>query len=172
MPCHFSASNRQSSSLWALYRLVMGTLTWDRRSDSWRLFANMHWFQGRERRPLYPIHRDIVVKLLSFSMQPHYSCKGPSGGCRWCIELLHGWRDCLSTAVLTIGCCRTEEGACLQLCDFGLTLMLRRVSFNLLESALSTLCNRRMISIGAAVERGAVFRSIRTWISSIRLGRL
>lgn len=75
-------------------------------------------FQGRQRRPLYPIHRDIVVKLLSFSMQPHGSCNGPSGGCRWCTEFLHGWRDCLGTAVLTVGCCRTEDGAGLQSCDF------------------------------------------------------
>ena len=81
-------------------------------------------FQGRQRRPLYPIHRDIVVRLLRFQVPPHSGCnlKGSRGGsrrgCGVCIWFLHDWRDCLGTAVLTMGCCRVEDGADIDACDF------------------------------------------------------
>ena len=75
-------------------------------------------FQGRQRRPLYPIHRDIVVRLLQIQAPRHSGCNGARGGCSICVEFLHNWRDCLGTAVLTMGCCRVEDGADLDACDF------------------------------------------------------
>ena len=75
-------------------------------------------FQGRQRRPLYPIHRDIVVRLLRYQVPQHGGCRGAKGGCSICVEFLHNWRDCLGTAVLTIGCCRVEDGADFDSCDF------------------------------------------------------
>jgi hypothetical protein len=36
-------------------------------------------FQGRQRRPLYPIHRGIVVRLLRFQAPQHAACKGGQG---------------------------------------------------------------------------------------------
>ena len=71
-------------------------------------------FRGRQRRPLYPIHREIVARLLRFSMPQHGGCHG----CRVCVEFLHDWRDCLLMATMTIGCCRVEDVADLDACDF------------------------------------------------------
>ena len=51
-------------------------------------------FQGRQRRPLYPIHREIVVRLLRFLMPEHGGCRGARHGCRVCVVFLHDWRDC------------------------------------------------------------------------------
>ena len=75
-------------------------------------------FQGRQRRPLYPIHREIVVRLLRFSMPEHGGCRGARHGCSVCVVFLHDWRDCLLTAIMTMGCCRVEDGADLDACDF------------------------------------------------------
>ena len=75
-------------------------------------------FQGRQRRPLYPIHREIVVRLLRFSLPQHSGCRGARHGCRTCTAFLHDWRDCLLTATMTMGCCRVEDGADLDACDF------------------------------------------------------
>ena len=74
-------------------------------------------FQGKQHRPLYPIHRDIVVKLLLLEPPDHPACAGWRGGCRLCWEFMERWRDALGTAVLTVGCCRTEDGD-MQSCDF------------------------------------------------------
>ena len=75
-------------------------------------------FQGRQRRPLYPIHRDIVVRLLRFSCSPHGACAGFKGRCVICVEFMHKWRDCLGTCLITIGCCRVEDGSDCDSCDW------------------------------------------------------
>jgi hypothetical protein len=75
-------------------------------------------FQGRRRRPLYPIHQDIVVKLLHFSCPPHAACDGFKGGCVICARFMDNRRDCLGTATIIIGCCRPEDGSDFDLCEF------------------------------------------------------
>jgi len=75
-------------------------------------------FQGRQRRPLYPIHRDIVVRLLRFSCPEHGPCAGFKGRCATCVEFMHNWRDCLGTSLITIGCSRVEDGADADSCDW------------------------------------------------------
>ena len=75
-------------------------------------------FQGRQRRTLYPIHREIVVQLLRYAMPRHGGRRGARHGCRICMGFLDDWRVCLLTATLTMGCCRVEDGADLDACDF------------------------------------------------------
>ena len=83
-----------------------------------RLLTAVGRFQGRQRRPLYPIHRDLVVKLLKVEPPRHAPCVGLGQGCSSCWAFMSVWRDCLGTALLTMGCNRPDEGAELQVCDF------------------------------------------------------
>ena len=85
--------------------------------DWTRMIHAVSRFQGRQRRPLYPIHRDIVVKLLRVSAPAHSACTGLEGGCRACWAFTSVWRDCLGASILTIGCNRPDKGD-FQLCDF------------------------------------------------------
>ena len=57
-------------------------------------------FQGRQRKMTFPIHRELVKRLLQIST--------PS---------LVVWRDCLAGASCSIFCLRPSEGAAAQVCD-------------------------------------------------------
>ena len=48
----------------------------------------------------------------------HPPCVGLGQGCSSCWAFMSVWRDCLGTALLTMGCNRPDEGAELQVCDF------------------------------------------------------
>jgi hypothetical protein len=69
-------------------------------------------------RPLYLIHRDHVVRLLRFSCPPHGACAGFKGRCVICVEFMHNWRDFLGTCLITMGCCRVEDGSDCYSCDW------------------------------------------------------
>ena len=84
-----------------------------------RMIHAVSRFQGRQRRSLYPIHRDIVVKLLRVSAPAHSACTGLEGEFRACWAFMSVWRDCLGASLLMICCNRPDEGD-FQLCDFFL----------------------------------------------------
>lgn len=69
--------------------------------DYSRFMKTLGRFQGRQAELRYPIHRDVVAKML-----------------RQKALTLAGWRDRLAAVVATLCCLRPSEGARAQVCDF------------------------------------------------------
>ena len=71
---------------------------------------------------VFPIHRDLVVRLLQYSPKEHNGgvCGGLDRGCRPCWKSLYEWRNALSSCRVchTLGCMRPDEGHNSQLCDW------------------------------------------------------
>ena len=85
-----------------------------------RLTKALSRFQGTQRRHVFPIHRDLVVRMLLYEPPDHAggACPGPAGKCRECWKSLVAWRNALCCVGHTIGCMRPDEGHNTQLCDW------------------------------------------------------
>ena len=85
-----------------------------------RLTKALARFQGTQHKHVFPIHRDLVVRLLQYSPEEHNGgvCGGPDSGCRPCWKSLYEWRNALCGVCHTIGCMRPDEGHNSQLCDW------------------------------------------------------
>ena len=69
--------------------------------DYTRFTSTLGRFQGRQAELRYPVHKDVVAKML-----------------RKRAVTLAGWRDRLAAVVATLCCLRPSEGARAQVCDF------------------------------------------------------
>ena len=83
-----------------------------------RLTKALARFQGVQHRHVFPIHRDLVVRMLLYQPTEHEDCAGPDGGCKSCWKSLYEWRNALCSVCHTIGCMRPDEGHNGQLCDW------------------------------------------------------
>ena len=85
-----------------------------------RLTKALARFQGTQHRHVFPIHRDLVVRMLLYNPQEHNGgeCEGPGGGCKLCWVSLYEWCNALCSVGHTIGCMRPDEGHNSQLCDW------------------------------------------------------
>ena len=69
--------------------------------DYTRFTSTLGRFQGRQAELRYPVHKDVVAKMLR-----HRAVN------------LAGWRDRLAAVIATLCCLRPSEGARAQVCDF------------------------------------------------------
>ena len=85
-----------------------------------RLIKSLSRFNGTQHRHVFPIHRDLVVKMLQYEPREHGGgvCDGPGRGCKDCWRSLIEWRNALCGVAHTIGCMRPDEGHNAQLCDW------------------------------------------------------
>ena len=76
-------------------------------------------FAGTQHRHVYPIHRDLVVRLLRLEPSEYSGavCAGPEGGCKACWSCLFAWRKSLCCVCHTIEWMRPDEGHNAQICD-------------------------------------------------------
>jgi len=73
----------------------------DAQGDYSRFTKTLGRFQGRQAELRYPVHKDVVARLLRMRAMS-----------------LAGWRDRLAAVVATLCCLRPSEGARAQVCDF------------------------------------------------------
>ena len=85
-----------------------------------RLRKALSRFAGTQHRHVFPIHRDLVVRMLRLDSEEHSGgvCVGPIGGCKACWKDLYSWRNSLCSVCHTIGCMRPDEGHNAQICDW------------------------------------------------------
>ena len=93
--------------------------------DHRRLVSALSRFQAQPHRIKFPLHADIVRRLLLLPAPVHPPCcgvkppftNGSKTRCPICWAFLHRWVDCLAGAVLALICGRCKEGGQLQVCD-------------------------------------------------------